>query len=71
MAVQVVTALERGRAYEILLFKVRKRHKRKKRDFALFFMLFASDWSESDFFSLWYINSYLNIGKDVGIRLGL
>ena len=59
---QVVTVIGRGRAYEIscLISKVRKRYKRKEKDFTLSLMLFVSDQSESDF-SLWYINSYLNI----------
>ena len=59
---QVVTVIGRGRAHEIscLVSKVRKRHKMKGKYFTLSLMLFVSDQSESDF-SLWYINSYLNI----------
>ena len=63
---QVVTALKRGKAYEmsnILFLELEKDIKGKKRSFALSLVLFVNDQSESNFFSLWYINKYLNIRR--------
>ena len=56
-----VTALERGEAFEMT--RIQRKHRKKRRNFALSLILFISNQSEGNFFSLWYVISHLYIRK--------